>query len=37
MGLIRFAVHPATLLSDWPEVYSAYLSGRGSANLSDAD
>lgn len=27
MGLIRFAVHPATLLSDWPEVYAGYLTG----------
>lgn len=27
MGLIRFAVHPATLLSDWPEVHSGYLTG----------
>jgi hypothetical protein len=27
MGLIRFAVHPAALLSDWPEVYAGYLSG----------
>lgn len=27
MGLIRFAVHPATLLSDWPEVHAGYLTG----------
>ena len=27
MGLIRFAVHPASLLEDWPEVYRGYLSG----------
>ena len=27
MGLIRFAVHPASLLSDWPEVHSGYLTG----------
>lgn len=27
MGLIRFAVHPAKLLSDWPEVYAGYLTG----------
>lgn len=27
MGLIRFAVHPASLLEDWPEVYRGYLTG----------
>lgn len=27
MGLIRFAVHPAARLSDWPEVHRGYLSG----------
>lgn len=27
MGLIRFAVHPSALLSDWPEVYAGYLTG----------
>lgn len=27
MGLIRFAVHPATLLNDWPEVHAGYLTG----------
>ena len=27
MGLIRFAVHPASLLDDWPEVYRGYLTG----------
>lgn len=27
MGLIRFAVHPASLLSDWPEVHAGYLTG----------
>jgi len=27
MGLIRFAVHPATLMDDWPEVYRGYLTG----------
>lgn len=27
MGLIRFAVHPASLMEDWPEVYRGYLSG----------
>jgi hypothetical protein len=27
MGLIRFAVHPVDLFREWPEVYSAYLTG----------
>src|SRR5262245_40749102 len=27
MGLIRFAVHPATLLADWPEVHAGFLTG----------
>lgn len=27
MGLIRFAVHPASLLSNWPEVHAGYLTG----------
>ena len=27
MGLIRFAVHPASLLSEWPEVHAGYLTG----------
>ncbi len=27
MGLIRFAVHPALLIDDWPEVYRGYLTG----------
>lgn len=27
MGLIRFAVHPATLLGDWPEVHAGFLTG----------
>lgn len=27
MGLIRFAVHPASLMEDWPEVYRGYLTG----------
>jgi GH35 family endo-1,4-beta-xylanase len=27
MGLIRFAVHPAEQIADWPEVHRAYLSG----------
>jgi GH35 family endo-1,4-beta-xylanase len=27
MGLIRFAVHPAELVADWPEVHRGYLSG----------
>ena len=27
MGLIRFAVYPATLLNDWPEVHAGYLTG----------
>ena len=27
MGLIRFAVYPANLLSDWPEVHAGYLTG----------
>lgn len=27
MGLIRFAVHPATLMDDWPEVYRGFLTG----------
>ena len=27
MGLIRFAVHPATLLDNWPEVHAGYLVG----------
>lgn len=27
MGLIRFLVHPESLLSDWPEVYRGYLCG----------
>lgn len=27
MGLIRFAVHPASLMADWPEVYRGYLTG----------
>lgn len=26
MGLMRFIVHPATLMSDWPEVHRGYLS-----------
>jgi GH35 family endo-1,4-beta-xylanase len=27
MGLIRFIVHPASLLDDWPEVHRGYLCG----------
>lgn len=27
MGLIRFAVHPATTLNDWPEVHAGFLTG----------
>ncbi len=27
MGLIRFLVHPAGRMDDWPEVYRGYLSG----------
>lgn len=27
MGLIRFAVYPASLTEDWPEVYRGYLTG----------
>lgn len=27
MGVMRFVVHPAQVLADWPEVYRAYLSG----------
>lgn len=27
MGLIRFAVHPAERMADWPEVHRGYLSG----------
>ena len=27
MGLIRFAVHPATMLNDWPEAHSGFLTG----------
>ncbi len=27
MGLIRFAVHPASLIDDWPELYRGYLTG----------
>ena len=27
MGLICFAVHPASLIDDWPEVYRGYLTG----------
>jgi len=27
MGLIRFAVHPASQMEDWPEVHRGYLSG----------
>src|SRR5580765_4587736 len=27
MGVMRFVVHPAELLTDWPEVHRAYLSG----------
>ncbi len=27
MGLIRFAVHSASLLTDWPEVHAGYLTG----------
>lgn len=27
MGVIRFAVHPASLLEEWPEVYRGYLTG----------
>jgi len=27
MGVIRFAVHPASLFDDWPEVYRGYLTG----------
>ena len=27
MGSIRFAVYPATLLDDWPEVFAGYLTG----------
>lgn len=27
MGLIRFAVYPATILSDWPEVHAGFLTG----------
>ncbi|MBW3540083.1 MAG: endo-1,4-beta-xylanase [Planctomycetes bacterium] len=27
MGVMRFLIHPAELLEDWPEVYRAYISG----------
>src|SRR5262249_32174129 len=27
MGVMRFLVQPAEILSDWPEVHRAYLSG----------
>lgn len=27
MGVMRFLVHPAELLNDWPEVHRAYISG----------
>ncbi|HEY0984813.1 MULTISPECIES: endo-1,4-beta-xylanase [unclassified Schlesneria] len=27
MGLIRFAVYPASLVNDWPEVHAGYLTG----------
>lgn len=27
MGLIKFAVHPASLMTDWPEVHRAFLGG----------
>jgi hypothetical protein len=27
MGVMRFQIHPATLLEDWPEIYRAYVSG----------
>lgn len=27
MGVMRFLVHPADILNDWPEVHQAYLSG----------
>ena len=27
MGLIRFAVHPASLIEDWPEGYRGFLTG----------
>ncbi len=27
MGLLRFAVHPASLIDDWPEAYRGYLTG----------
>lgn len=27
MGLIRFAVHPASMLDNWPEVHAGYLVG----------
>lgn len=34
MGLIRFAVHPASLIDDWPEVYRGYLTGADSRVFS---
>src|SRR5262245_66514871 len=27
MGVMRFVVHPQSLLADWPEVHRAYLNG----------
>ncbi len=27
MGLMRFLIHPASLMSDWPEVHRGFLSG----------
>jgi Glycosyl hydrolase family 10 len=27
MGVMRFLIHPADLLDDWPEIYRAYISG----------
>ena len=27
MGVMRFLIHPAHLLDDWPEIYRAYISG----------
>ena len=27
MGVMRFIIHPAELLNDWPEIYRAYISG----------
>jgi len=31
MGVMRFVVHPAELLKDWPEVHRAYMSGADQA------